>query len=126
MYNPAAQVSPARGAGHSALPTTPGDQNRSDLAKSFRVVRLNQPVSLAPTMEHRNRKYAVSLMLDRELHARLGKVSEKTQFSMSLLVRLSAERLLREVGDPENPSIAVLTKLLEESRASASGPNRQP
>ena len=77
-------------------------------------------------MEHRNRKYAVSLMLDPELHAQLGKVSAKTQFSMSLLVRLSTERLMREVGDPENPSMAVLTKLLEESRASARGPNRLP
>lgn len=67
-------------------------------------------------MEHRNRKYAVSLMLDSELHTKLGKVSEKTQFSMSLLVRLSTERLMREVGDPENPSLTVLTRLLEESR----------
>lgn len=77
-------------------------------------------------MEHRKRKYAVSLMLDPELHARLGKVSEKTQFSMSLLVRLSAERLLREVGDPENPSLPVLTKLLEESRARSGEPKRRP
>jgi hypothetical protein len=67
-------------------------------------------------MEDRKRKYAVSLMLDRELHAKLWKVSEKTQFSMSLLVRLSAERLMREVGDPEQPSLAVLANLLEESR----------
>ena len=54
----------------------------------------------------------VTLMLDPERHSKLKAASKSTRISMSELVRISVDRLMEELGDPQHPSAAALATLL--------------
>ena len=66
-------------------------------------------------MDISKRKFPVSLMLDSDCHQRLQAVSRATHLSMSELVRLSVDRTLRQLGDPERPDVEALTALRREA-----------
>ena len=57
------------------------------------------------------RKYAVTLMLDHERHEMLRAARER-RFSMSEVVRVSVERLMREIGYPERPDWEALDRII--------------
>jgi hypothetical protein len=56
--------------------------------------------------------FPVSLMLDDRRHSNLKAVSKATRISMSELVRLSVDHMMRELGDPVKPDMAALAGLL--------------
>ena len=62
-------------------------------------------------MNNVKRKYAVSLMLDDERHEMLL-AAKGHRFSMSEVVRASVDKLMREIGYPENPDWDALDKLI--------------
>ena len=62
-------------------------------------------------MDSGERKYAVSLMLDRERHEML-RAAKGRRFSMSEVVRASVDKLMREIGYPDNPDWDALDKLI--------------
>lgn len=62
-------------------------------------------------MDISKRKFPVSLMLDSDCHQRLQAVSRSTRLSMSELVRLSVDRTLRLLGDPERPDVDAVAAL---------------
>lgn len=62
-------------------------------------------------MDNSQRKYAVSLMLDHERHEML-RAAKGRRFSMSEVVRVSVDKLMREIGYPENPDWEALDRLI--------------
>lgn len=54
----------------------------------------------------------VTLMLDLSRHSKLKAVSKSTRISMSEIVRLSLDHLLRELGDPDQPDLTALSMLI--------------
>ncbi len=69
------------------------------------------------------RKFPVSLMLDRNCHLRLQSVSRATNLSMSELVRLSVYKTLRQLGDPEKPDADAVEALRRESACAPDAPD---
>ena len=61
------------------------------------------------------RMFPVRLMLNESLRRKMAAVSERTSFSMSLLARISVARLMRELGDAEDPDLNVLMRYFRES-----------
>lgn len=62
-------------------------------------------------MDSSKRKYPVSLMLDRDRHEMLRAAKDR-RFSMSEVVRASVDRLMREIGYPENPDWEALDRMI--------------
>ena len=62
-------------------------------------------------MDSSKRKYPVSLMLDDERHAMLRAAKDR-RFSMSEVVRVSVNRLMREIGYPESPDWEALDRMI--------------
>ena len=52
-------------------------------------------------------------MLDHDRHAKLQEARKATRASMSVLVRVSVDRLMSEIGYPNQPDWHALTKLLD-------------
>ena len=73
--------------------------------------RLFQNPTFADTlvMDSSKRKYPVSLMLDHDRHEMLRAARER-RFSMSEVVRASVDRMMREIGYPENPDWEALDR----------------
>ena len=78
-------------------------------------------------MDNSQRKYAVSLMLDQQRHEMLRAAKDR-RFSMSEVVRASVDKLMREIGYPENPDWDALDKLIGrlEAPERASAPATPP
>ena len=62
-------------------------------------------------MDSSKRKYPVSLMLDHDRHEMLRAAKDR-RFSMSEVVRASVNKLMREIGYPENPDWEALDWLI--------------
>ena len=73
-------------------------------------------------MDISKRKFPVSLMLDSDCHRRLQAVSRSTHLSMSELVRLSVDRTLRQLGDPEKPDVEAVAALRREAAGAPETP----
>lgn len=74
-----------------------------------------------------NRMIPVTLTMDLDRYSRLKAVSRSTRVSMSELVRVSIDKLMEILGDPENPdpqALAMLLKSGESDERSAGKTNR--
>jgi len=63
-------------------------------------------------MDSSKRKYAVSLMLDHDRHEML-RAAKGRRFSMSEVVRVSVDRLMKDIGYPENPDWGALDRMID-------------
>jgi hypothetical protein len=62
-------------------------------------------------MDSTKRKYPVSLMLDHDRHTMLRAARDR-RFSMSEVVRVSVDRLMRDIGYPDKPDWEALDKMI--------------